>query len=226
MNKLDAFIKLATLFSEHGYHLYLVGGSVRDYLLKGDIDDLDVCADATPNDVKSFYSGEATYAFEKMGAVTLKYEGYRFDLTTLREEGDYVDFRHPSFIHFVKDLKVDVRRRDFTVNALYLDKDLNVLDYVDGQKDLSNKIIRVIGDPNTRLKEDPLRILRALRFSLDFNFKIEESLEKAMKENIELLKKLNVEKIKQELKKIKVKDERMIELFNNFNISYLLDVIK
>lgn len=226
MNKLDAFIELANLFFKNGFSLYLVGGSVRDYLLKGEIDDLDVCTDATPEDVKSFFDGEASYAFEKMGAVTLKYEGYRFDLTTLREEGDYVDYRHPSYIHFVKDLNVDVKRRDFTINALYLDKDMNVIDLVGGQKDLVNKTINIIGDPSVRLKEDPLRILRALRFSLDFGFKIEKNLEMAMRDNIELLKKLNVEKIKQELKKIKAEKDEIIILFDNFNISYLLDVIK
>ena len=226
MNKLDSFKRLAQLFKDHGYNLYLVGGSVRDYLLNLDINDLDVCTDATPDDIKSFYNEEASYTFSYMGAVTLRFEGLRFDLTTLREEGGYDDYRHPSYIKFVKDLSIDVKRRDFTINALYLTSDLKVLDYVDGVNDLNNKLIRMIGDPNKRINEDPLRIIRAIRFSLDYGFKIDDRLETEIRNNIHLLDELNIEKIKQEIKKIKTPKEQIYEIFNNFNISYLLDVIK
>ena len=226
MEKLDSFISLANLFNEHGYSLYLVGGSVRDYLLLNDINDLDVVTDATPDEVESFYQEKATYTFKRFGAVTLYHQGYRFDLTTLRKEDEYTDKRHPGKIIFVKDLNEDVTRRDFTLNALYMDKNLKVYDYVNGLKDLENKTLRMIGDPDKRIKEDPLRILRAVRFQLTFDFKMDESLIKAINDNILLLKYLRKEKIIEEIKKMNKDKESLTPIFNKFNILYLLDMVE
>ena len=226
MNKLDAFFSLSSLFKSHGYRLYLVGGAVRDYLILNELNDLDVVSDATPNEVKTFYTDEASYVFERFGAVTLKYQGYHFDLTTLREEKTYLDSRHPHEIVFIKDLSKDVIRRDFTINALYMDDELKIYDYVNGLNDINNKIIRMIGDPNIRIKEDPLRILRAIRFSLIFNFEIEENLKNVIKENISLLDNLNPQKILEEMKKMKKNKEELRETFNDFHILYLLDMLK
>ena len=224
MEKLDAYISLADIFNNNGYSLYLVGGSVRDYLLLGTLNDLDVVTDATPDEVESFYQGKATYTFKKFGAVTIYYEGYRFDLTTLRKEEAYIDSRHPNKITFVKELKDDVIRRDFTLNALYMDKNLKVYDYVSGQEDLKNKVLKMIGDPYLRIKEDPLRILRAIRFSITYDFKIEESLVKAIKDSVSLLDNLNKEKIKEEIRKMKKSKEELIPIFDEFNIHYLLEL--
>lgn len=224
MNKLDAFISLADIFNEHGYSLYLVGGSVRDYLLFNDLFDLDVVTDATPEEVKSFFDGEATYTFEKYGAVTIHHEGYRFDMTTLRKEEAYDDSRHPSKIIFVKNLKDDVYRRDFTLNALYMDKSLKVYDYVNGLEDLQNKVLKMIGNPYIRLKEDPLRILRAIRFSITYDFKIDDILSQAIKDSVPLLDKLNKDKIKEEIRKMKKSKEELIPIFDEFNIHYLLEL--
>ena len=104
----------------------------------------------------------------------MKYKGIKFDITTLRKEDGYSDFRHPNKIKFTNSLKEDVLRRDITINALYMDKDLNVIDYVNGKEDINNKIIKMIGNPETRISEDPLRIIRILRFQLETNFKIEK----------------------------------------------------
>ena len=225
MEKLDAFISLANIFNDHGYSLYLVGGSVRDYLLFHNLNDLDVVTNATPDEVERFYQEKATYAFKKYGAVTLYHHDYRFDLTTLRKEKGYEDKRHPDNIIFVKDLKEDVIRRDFTINAIYMDKNLKTYDYVDGIKDLENKIIRMIGDADKRIKEDPLRILRAIRFSLTFNFDLDESLVKAINDNIDLLKCLRKEKIMEEIHKMKKDKMSLIPIFDKFNIHYLLDMV-
>ena len=226
MNKFDAFLSLSDLFLENGFKLYLVGGAVRDYLLFNDFNDLDVVSDAKPEDVKRFFKEKANYAFERYGAITLHYQSYKFDLTTLRKENSYVDSRHPSKIEFINDLSVDVKRRDFTINGMYMDKNKKVYDYVGGQKDLENKIIRMIGDPDQRLKEDPLRILRAIRFQITFNFKIDEELKKAILSNLELLKNLKEAKIVEEIKKMKKDKEELSKVFDDFHIHYLLDMLK
>lgn len=122
----------------------------------------------------------------------------------------------------MKDLKIDYQRRDFTVNAMYLDEKLNLIDYCDGQKDLNNKLLRMVGDPQIRLKEDPLRILRAIRFCLMFNFKLDVELEKAMKDNFDLLANITDAKIRSELNKINYKiidDELKDKLFKQFDIA-------
>lgn len=198
--RLEVFIKLADIFESHGYHLYLVGGSVRDYLLGLTLSDMDVVSDATPEEEKEFLEG-AEYTFEKYGSVRFNFEGVKFDITTLRQETGYKDSRHPTEVVFTDKLEVDVLRRDITINALYLSKDLKVIDLVNGQEDLKNKIIRMIGDPDKRFNEDPLRILRVLRFKIDFGFEIEKNTYKSLENNISLIDLLNPEKVKQEVNK-------------------------
>ena len=198
--RLETFIKLANIFESHGYHLYLVGGSVRDYLLGLPLSDMDVVSDATPEQEKEFLEG-AEYTFEKYGSVRFNFNGVKFDITTLRKETGYKDSRHPTEVVFTDKLEVDVLRRDITINALYLSKDLKVIDLVNGQKDLKNKIIRMIGDPDKRFNEDPLRILRVLRFKIDLGFEIEKSTLESLENNISLVDLLNPEKVKQEVNK-------------------------
>ncbi|MBP5574880.1 MAG: hypothetical protein J6X50_03970 [Bacilli bacterium] len=149
-------------------------------------------------------------------------------MTTLRKESNYLDSRHPSKIEFVKDIKEDYLRRDFTINALYLDESLNVIDYCHGQEDLNNRILRMIGDPNQRLKEDPLRILRAIRFAITFDLTIEETLFKAMQDHFSLLKNLTDAKLKSEINKIdlNINKEKKEQLFKQFDIANLQGVIK
>lgn len=223
--KTDAFLKLVDIFSSHHHSLYLVGGTVRDILLYGKSEDMDVVTDATPEEMKAFLNGDFTFA--KMGSVKVHIDGVKFDITTLREENEYLDFRHPSEINFVKTIEEDFKRRDFTINALYMDKNLKVIDLVGGVSDLNKKIIRMVGDPYVRLKEDPLRIIRAIRFALMLNFEIDEELEKAIESNKIYLEKLTKDKIVQEIKKIKdVSKETIINIFNKYSIQYLIDMIK
>ena len=224
--KLLDFLNLNKLFIDNGFSLYMVGGTVRDYLLGLPLDDMDVVTDAKPDDIKVFLP-DASYVFARFGSVSYKSEKkVKFDITTLREEKGYEDARHPDKIHFVNDLSIDVKRRDFTVNALYMNAKLEVIDYVDGQKDLENHLLRMVGNPDLRIKEDPLRIIRALRFSVDYQLKIDAELDKAIRNNISLLDKLNIEKIKQDIKKIKSTDSGAIKaIFKEYNIKHLLDVI-
>lgn len=228
-NKIIIYQRLAKAFEEHGYKLYLVGGTVRDYLLGKELTDMDAVSDAIPEQIIAFLS-PIDKSFMRFGSLKYKDEsGVKFDITTLRKESSYLDSRHPSQIEFVKDLKVDYQRRDFTVNALYMDKDLNVIDYCDGVKDLNNHIIKMIGNPDTRIKEDPLRILRAIRFHLMHKLKIDDDLLKSMHDNFDLLRNITDAKIRSELNKIDdsiVDQKEKSAIFQQFDIANLVGVIK
>lgn len=227
-DKLKIFQQLSGVFNKHGFKLYLVGGTVRDFILKKSLTDFDMVTDATPNDVKTFLNESIILnKYSNLGSLKIKYLGLNIDLVTLRKEKHYFDSRHPNAIKFVKKLKEDYKRRDFTINALYMDSHFQLYDYCGGLNDINNKIIRMIGRPAKRIKEDPLRILRAIRFSLEFDFKIDKKLEKTLKSHIKLLNLLNKDKIDLEIKKFKNIDTKKLEnIFNDFNIHYLLDVVK
>lgn len=199
-NRIKTFINLADLFEENGFHLYLVGGSVRDYLLNISLTDMDVVTDAAPTDERKFLSN-ADFTFEKYGSVKVVFQNVKFDITTLRKESGYSDSRHPSKVEYTDKLEEDVSRRDISINALYLSKDLKVVDLVDGVTDLNNRLIRVLGNPDARFKEDPLRIIRILRFKFDFDLEIEENTWKSLNNNLSLIYLLNKDKVQQEIKK-------------------------
>ena len=229
MNKIKEYQELAQIFISHGFNLFLVGGTVRDYLLDKELTDMDAVSDATPEQIISFLDNVDT-TFSHLGSLKYKNNnGVKFDITTLREESDYFDSRHPKNIKFVKDLKLDYLRRDFTINAMYMDVNLHIIDYCNGQKDLSKHILRMIGDPDKRLKEDPLRILRAIRFALMFNLTIEPSLYEAMQDRFYLLSNITDAKIRSEIDKINEKDINLKykkELLSEFDIANLKGVIK
>lgn len=197
---IPVFDELKKIFNAHGYHLYVIGGTSRDYLLKRELTDYDFVTDATPSEMKKFLPN-ANYRFEQYGSVRVKINNVKVDLTTLRKEKSYLDSRHPKEIEFVKNLEEDYVRRDFTINAIYIDENYKIVDFCGGINDLENKIIRFIGDPKERIKEDPLRIFRAKRFAQILGFEIEENTAKAMEECYEETKKLNEDKIKEEMRK-------------------------
>jgi tRNA nucleotidyltransferase (CCA-adding enzyme) len=199
--KLDAFFSLSSEFEKHGFHLWMTGGSARDYLLGRNFQEFDCATDALPSQMLTFLF-DANDRFAHYGHISLHHFDAKFDITTLRTEGNYEDARHPGQLTFVRDPKQDVMRRDFTMNALYIDHTLHVLDFVDGLKDLSNKSIQMIGEPNQRLQEDPLRIIRAIRFKVMLGFSYKPSLLQAMKDNLGFLQRLNEQKVIQEVKKI------------------------
>ena len=228
--KIEEFQKLAQVFKSHGFNLFLVGGTVRDYLLHKELTDMDAVSDATPTEIIAFLPNVDT-TFAHLGSLKYKNENnIKFDITTLRKESAYLDSRHPSKITFVKDLKEDYLRRDFTINAMYMDADLNIIDYSGGGlQDLSNHILRMVGDPDIRLKEDPLRILRAIRFALMFNLTIEPTLYEAMRDRFYLLSNITDAKIRSEIDKIKEEDINLKykkDLLSEFDIVNLKGVIK
>lgn len=198
MNEIFEYLK--KIFNEHNFHLYMIGSTSRDFLMKREIEDYDFVTDATPDEVLSFLDCNATY--KKFGTLSLKVNNKHCDIVTLRKESEYLDLRHPSKIEFIKDINEDYKRRDFTINAIYIDEDYKVKDVSkDGVNDLNNKILRFIGDPTKRIKEDPLRILRAKRFIVEYGLTPEKETLKALKENKDLISTIKEGKIVEEKRK-------------------------
>ena len=198
----DLFKFLSKLFKDNGFSLFEVGGSVRDELLGKETTDFDFATDATPEEMMKFLPN-ANDTFAKYGCIKYKGEYGRAEITTFRKEEDYDDFRHPKKVTFVKSLEEDYKRRDFTINAIYKDVRGKIYDPAHGVFDINNKVIRFIGNPETRIKEDPLRILRAKRFASKLGFRIEDNSLDAINKLSYLLDKLNPEKIKEEERKSK-----------------------
>lgn len=228
MSKIDSFLKLADLFEKNNHHLYLVGGTVRDHLSAIPLTDMDAVSDATPEEMKEFLKEyRADFTFARMGSVKLFFDDVKFDIVTLRKESGYDDHRHPKTIKFIKSKRVDSRRRDFTLNAMYLSSALQIIDYHHGQRDLKENKLRMIGNCRKRFNEDPLRIIRAIRFSLTYGYSYDKKLEKAMKRYSYLVNELNEEKIKEEIRKMKnINEEDIKKSFSLFNIKYPLKMIK
>lgn len=191
---------------KYGFEAYLVGGCVRDALLNKTPKDIDICTNALPEQVKLVFADEENISFVdtglKHGTITLYFpdkEG--FEITTYRIDKEYIDNRHCE-VEFTSDLKEDLLRRDFTINALAYNYDKGLQDYFEGKEDLNNKIIRCVGIPDERFNEDGLRILRALRFKTQLDFEIEKKTEKSLLKNAHLLNCISKERIRDELNKI------------------------
>ncbi len=190
---------------KEGYEAFLVGGCVRDFLRDIEPKDFDVATNADPKEVEKMFK-KSLYN-NKFGTVTVftnsKEKNLReIEVTTYREEEDYSDQRHPEKISFVKDIKDDLKRRDFTINAMAVSLKKELIDPFLGKEDLEKKIIRAVGNPEERFCEDALRMMRAVRFSCSLNFEIEEKTKKAIKKNAELLKNISSERIRDEFVKI------------------------
>ena len=220
--KLEHYYALAELFKKNGYNLYLVGGATRDCLLNLEVSDYDLVSDALVSEISSFYKDIDT-SFERYGAIRLIFDNEKFDVTTLRKE-EYDEPRKPSKIEYVKDIKEDCLRRDFTINAIYMDMYNNYYDFCNGMNDLSLKVIRMINEPDVRLKEDPLRILRAIRFSLQLGFQIDEKLNESIFKNLPLLGEVSYALINKEIERMKnISYEGYKEVVNKYNLNnYIL----
>lgn len=181
------------------YEVYFVGGCVRDAYLNRKIHDYDCTTSATPTQMKEVLSHyKIIETGIKHGTLTIINNHQQVEITTFRKESCYHNHRSPNHISFSKSLKEDCMRRDFTMNALAYDGN-NMIDYFDGIHDIENKIIRCIGHPQTRFEEDALRILRAVRFSLQLDFKIEENTRQALNDCLPLIQHLSIERCRDEL---------------------------
>ena len=198
---LDSALKLLRELTSHSYKAYIVGGFVRDYLLNIESSDIDICTNATPKQIKEIFE-DSCLPNEDYGSVIVERYGVRFEITTFRREIEYNDSRRPIEIKYIDDLYEDLLRRDFIINTLCMNEEGKILDYLGGQEDLNNHIIRTIGIANSKFSEDPLRILRAIRFSTILDFTLDEECRNAIIETKYLLKNLSYNRKKEELDKI------------------------
>ena len=188
------------LLAQSGYESYLVGGAVRDLLLGSTPADFDLASKATPAQMLEVFKSFKTLSTGVAhGTVTVIHSGRPVEITTYRVDGAYSDSRRPDNVLFSGSLEEDVKRRDFTINALAMDRYGEIIDFVGGQEDLSNRIIRSVGDPDLRMQEDALRILRALRFSAVLGFPIEEKTRRSLFAYKRLLVHVSEERIWTEL---------------------------
>ena len=200
-NKFKGAIDILKIFNRNGYEAYFVGGCVRDYLLGEEFSDIDITTNALPEEVKKVFRKSIDTGIQH-GTVTILVNGDSYEVTTFRTEEDYTNHRSPEKVEFVSNLREDLDRRDFTINAMALDYNGKLFDYHNGDKDLSSKIIRTVNDPNERFYEDALRMLRAFRFSSKLGFEIENNTLDAIKKNAELIKFVSIERIVNEFKKL------------------------
>lgn len=189
----------------HGYEGFAVGGCVRDSVLNRTPDDWDITTSATPYQVKELFSKTVDTGLQH-GTVTVMVHGVGYEVTTYRIDGEYEDARHPKEVQFTSNLTEDLKRRDFTINAMAYSKDRGLIDEFGGMNDLQRKIIRCVGDPWQRFGEDALRILRAVRFAAQLGFEIEENTKKAIVELAPTLSKISAERIQTETVKLLMSD--------------------
>ncbi|MBQ3058607.1 MAG: CCA tRNA nucleotidyltransferase [Clostridia bacterium] len=185
--------------TKNGFQAYIVGGCVRDILLLKTPHDYDVTTSATPEEIISVFERTVPTGI-KHGTVTVLIDNEPIEVTTFRTDGKYSDSRRPDSVRFVRNLKDDLSRRDFTVNAMAYNHNNGLCDLFEGQEDLKNNTLRAVGDPETRFNEDALRILRLFRFASTLNFKIEEKTFTAAIKCAPLLKNISIERVMAELK--------------------------
>ncbi len=188
-----------------GYAAYAVGGCVRDSLLGRTAHDWDLCTSALPQQVMELFGTEQCIPTGlQHGTVTIKYGGQLYETTTFRTEGSYTDGRHPDAVQFVPDVREDLARRDFTINAMAYNAAEGLVDPFGGQKDLQNGLLRAVGEPQQRFTEDALRILRLYRFAARFGFTLDAATARAARQLAPHLDCISAERIQEELAKLLV----------------------
>jgi len=199
-------LEFINIIEDSGYKAYIVGGFVRDSLMGKQSKDIDITTSATPKQIKEIFknvkSSKDVNDENSYGSVRVIYKNTQFEVTTFRQELDYLDNRHPSSVLYVNNLETDLKRRDFTINAICYDKFGNLVDPINGRVDLENKVIKTIGDSKKSFKDDALRILRAIRFKTILEFELDEEVIEAIKVSKEYLKNISYERKKLELDKI------------------------
>lgn len=199
-----------------GYEAYMVGGCVRDIILKRNPNDWDITTNAMPTETKEIFESLQLKVIPtgiKHGTITVRINNDSYEITTYRIDGEYKDGRHPDKVSFTNELKEDLKRRDFTINAMAYNLNEGLIDYFNGVKDINHKIIKTVGNPYYRFSEDSLRMMRAVRFSAQLDFHIDTLTKEAIKSLSYRLKGISIERIREEFNKI---------LLNNPSYLYML----
>ena len=212
---IDVIRDLLVTITSKGFEAYVVGGFVRDLYISKESDDVDICTSATPKELKDIFAS-AILPKEEYGSVTLFYNNVRFEITTFRSENKYINNRIPGEIEYIDDLMKDLKRRDFTVNTVCLDKNLEYIDLLGGIDDIKSRIIKTVISADESMQIDSLRILRAIRFATILDFDLDDELKRAIKRHGDLLTNLSYFRKKSELDKI----------FNSQNIKKGLNLIE
>lgn len=207
-------LEILETLNQKGFQAYLVGGCVRDQVLNIECHDYDITTDATPQQVLDLFHSSASCGM-KHGTIIVQKET-DVEITTFRKESNYTDHRHPDSVTFVQDLSQDLKRRDFTVNALAYNPQTGIIDLFHGLEDCQNKIIRTISDPNESFNEDALRMLRAFRFCAKLHFEMDEHTFQAINHHAQDIQYISKERIHEELTEILYYDpfqiEKMVDL--------------
>lgn len=222
---LDNALKLIKELTEHNYKAYIVGGFVRDYLLGRDSQDIDVCTNATPKEIKEVFP-DGFLPSDDYGSVIVNKYGIRFEITTFRREFNYENHRKPVEIEYIDDLYQDLLRRDFTINAICIDENGEIIDFLGGRDDLERKLIRTVGDADERFEQDALRILRGIRFATILDFQLDGEVVEAIRKYRGLLKELSYHRKKEELDKIFVSGyaSRGIDMLLEYHLDKYLEL--
>ena len=194
-------LEVLNIFNNYGYVAYIVGGYPRDMILGIKTNDIDICTNAKPKEIINIFDTDSV-SDNSYGSVRVIYKNCLFDVTTFRKDIKYEDNRKPIKIKYISDLKKDLLRRDFTINTMCIDKDGNIIDMLNAKDDIDKKVIKTVGNPRYRIKEDSLRILRAIRFASVLNFDIDDKTMNYIKKYGYLLKGLSYSRKKEELGKI------------------------
>ncbi|MBM7703334.1 CCA tRNA nucleotidyltransferase [Metabacillus iocasae] len=200
----EPFIQPLTIIKEleqHGYEAYFVGGAVRDSIIGREIGDVDIATSAKPKEVMALFPKTIDVGIEH-GTVVVLYKGEPYEVTTFRTEGTYEDFRRPSSVQFISSLKEDLQRRDFTINAIAMNRHGDIIDPFNGIEAIEKKVIVTVGEASERFHEDALRMMRAIRFVSQLSFTLEEETRQAIRQHGSLLQHVSVERITVEFEKM------------------------
>ncbi|WP_208560107.1 CCA tRNA nucleotidyltransferase [Marinilactibacillus kalidii] len=209
-------LPVLTKLTQAGYEAYFVGGSVRDALLGKTVNDVDIATSAFPNEIKALFNKTIDVGIDH-GTVMVLWNDLTYEITTFRTESTYQDYRRPDSVTFVRSLSEDLKRRDFTINALAMDSNGNVTDLFQGITDLEKQTIRAVGKADERFGEDALRMMRATRFAAQLGFEIESNTHQALSHNAHLLKHVAVERIQVEFIKM------CLGLYKNKGLPYFIE---
>lgn len=221
----DPAIRLINRLEDRGFEAWIVGGAVRDAWLKKEIHDIDIATSARPAEIEEVFSDCKTIDVGKaFGTIRVIWEAEVYELTTFRSEEGYMDGRHPDKVTYSNKIEDDLSRRDFTINAMAYNPSKGILDLYGGRDDFEEGILRAVGDPNERIGEDALRMLRAVRFAGRFDLKMDPELERAIKERKSRISRISVERSMDEINKMLTGRgaERTFEIMAGLGLSQIL----